>query len=47
MKEFIEIMAKDIMSENFTKREYIVYGILAPLGMIAIIGLVGWIDAIL
>ena len=47
MKEFIEIMAKDIMSENFTKREYIVYGILVPLGMIAIIGLVGWIDEIL
>ena len=47
MKEFLEIMGKDIMSENFTKREYIVYGILTPLGMIAIIGLVGWIDAIL
>ena len=47
MKEFFEIMKKDIMSENFTKREYIVYGILTPLGMIAIIGLVGWIDAIL
>jgi len=40
-------MAGDILSENFTKREYLVYGILAPLGMIAIIGLVGWIDAIL
>lgn len=47
MKEFLEIMKKDIMSENFTMREYLVYGILAPLGMIAIIGLVGWIDAIL
>lgn len=47
MKEFIEIMTKDIMSENFTKREYIVYGILTPLGMIAIIGIMGWIDAIL
>jgi len=40
-------MAGDILSENFTKREYLVYGILAPLGMIAIIGLVGWIDAII
>ena len=47
MKEFIEIMAKDIMNENFSKREYLVYGILAPIGMIAIIGLVGWIDAII
>lgn len=40
-------MAGDILSENFTMKEYVVYGILAPLGMIAIIGLVGWIDAIL
>jgi len=47
MKDFWKIMAGDILSENFTKREYLVYGILAPLGMIAIIGLVGWIDAIL
>ncbi len=47
MKDFFKIMAGDILSENFTKREYLVYGILAPLGMIAIIGLVGWIDAIL
>lgn len=47
MKEFFKIMAGDILCENFTKREYLVYGILAPLGMIAIIGLVGWIDAIL
>ncbi len=40
-------MMKDILKENFTRKEYIVYGIITPLGMIAIIGLVGWIDAIL
>ena len=40
-------MMKDILKDNFTRKEYIVYGILAPLGMIAIIGIVGWIDAIL
>lgn len=27
MKEFLEIMGKDILSENFSKRECLVYGI--------------------
>ena len=31
MKKFIEIMGKDILSENFTRRDYVVYGIVAPL----------------
>jgi hypothetical protein len=35
MKELFEIMMKDILSEDFTKREYIIYGIMAPLGLIA------------
>ena len=28
-------MMKDILSDDFTKREYIIYGIMAPLGLIA------------
>ena len=28
-------MMKDILSENFTKREYVIYGIVAPLGLLA------------
>lgn len=35
MKELFEIMMKDILSENFTKREYVIYGIVAPLGLLA------------
>lgn len=35
MKELFEIMMKDIISENFTKREYVIYGIVAPLGLLA------------
>lgn len=35
MKELFEIMMKDIHSENFTKREYVIYGIVAPLALIA------------
>ena len=39
MKEFLEIMGKDIMSENFTSREYVVYGIVAPLVLLLVCGL--------
>ena len=39
MKEFLEIMGKDIMSENFTRREYVIYGIVAPLVLVLLCGL--------
>lgn len=41
MKEFLEIMKKDIMSENFTRREYVVYGIVVPVVLVLVCGLVG------
>ena len=41
MKEFLKIMGKDIMSENFTRREYVVYGIVAPLVLVLVCGLAG------
>lgn len=41
MKEFYEIMRKDIMSENFTRKEYVVYGIVAPLVLVLLCGLAG------
>jgi hypothetical protein len=36
MKKFFEIMGKDILSENFTRREYVVYGIVAPLVLVLV-----------
>lgn len=36
MKEFFNIMAKDILSESFTKKDYVIYGIIAPMALIAI-----------
>jgi hypothetical protein len=36
MKKFMEIMGKDILSENFTRREYVVYGIVAPLVLVLV-----------
>ena len=44
MKEFLKIMGKDILSENFTRKEYIVYGILVPLVLVAIMALSGWLE---
>lgn len=36
MKKFFEIMGKDILSENFTRRDYVVYGIVAPLVLVLV-----------
>ena len=44
MKELIEILLKDIKEENFSKREYIVYGILTPLVLVGIMALAGWLE---
>lgn len=41
MKEFLKIMGKDIMSENFTRKEYVMYGIVAPLVLMLLCGLIG------
>ena len=41
MKDFLEIMGKDILSENFTRKEYVVYGIIAPLVLVLMCVLAG------
>lgn len=40
-------MAGDILSENFTRREYVVYGIIAPLALVAIMLFGGWVESAL
>ena len=47
MKEFFEIIGKDILKEDFTKREYIVYGVIAPLVLVALMAFAGWLDSLL
>lgn len=47
MKDFFKIMAGDILSENFTKKEYVVYGVIAPLALVAIMLFAGWIESAL
>lgn len=36
MKKIFEILSKDIHNEQFTAKECIVYGVLAPLGLVAV-----------
>ena len=43
MRDFLKIMEKDIQSENFTKREPYVYGIIAPVALVVILGIAGWL----
>lgn len=44
MKELIEILLKDIKDENFSKREYIVYGLLTPIVLVALMAIAGWLE---
>ena len=46
MKEFLRIMGKDIYDEHFTKREYVIYGILTPIVLVAIMALAGWLETL-
>lgn len=34
MREFVDIMLKDYMKEDFSRREWIIYGVIAPLFLI-------------
>lgn len=36
MRKFFDIMARDIMAEHFTAGEWIVYGVVVPLGMVTV-----------
>lgn len=44
MKELLQFFKEDISGENFTMREKVVYGILLPIGCIAIAILGGLIE---
>ena len=44
MKEFFRIMGKDIMKEKFTTKEYIIYGVVYPLALVAVMFIAGWME---
>lgn len=41
MKELFNVIEKDIQSENFTKKECIIFGIIAPLAAVVAMGVAG------
>jgi hypothetical protein len=44
MKKFFDIMRKDILSEHFTNKELVIYGILTPIVLFAIMAVAGWLE---
>lgn len=45
MKEFLNMMEKDYQVEDFTKKEIVVFGIIAPIIIFAILAIIGWLDS--
>lgn len=43
MKNFIKVMRGDLLKENFTVKEFVVYGVVIPLVFFIAIGVVGFI----
>lgn len=46
MKDFFKTWEKDIQKDGFTKKECIIYGIIAPIVLFAIMALAGWMDSL-
>jgi hypothetical protein len=45
MKELVEIVKKDILKEDFSRKELVIFGIVAPLAMTLLMGFIGWLDS--
>lgn len=46
MKEFLEIMGMDILAENFSRKQMVVYGVIVPIVFIALMAIAGWMDSV-
>lgn len=44
MKEMLKVFEKDYLEENFTMKEKIVYGVVAPVVLIVVTILGGWLE---
>ena len=47
MKEFFNVMFEDMKQEGFTKKEFVIYGVVVPVAFIATLGIAGWIEQML
>ena len=43
MKELFEVFSKDIESEQFTKREVIIFAVVVPVAFVLVCGFAGWL----
>lgn len=46
MKEFMNTMEKDYQKENFTKTEMMIYGVLVPMALVAVMAIAGWLESL-
>ena len=46
MKEFLNMMEKDYKSEDFTMKEIVVFGVIAPIVILTVLAIIGWLDSI-
>ena len=46
MKKFLDVFMKDIISEEFTAKECLVFGIVVPVVLVLIMGFAGWMDTL-
>lgn len=44
MDNFIEMLRNDLRTEGFTTKEFWLYGVFAPVAVLIIIGLAGWLS---
>lgn len=46
MKEMLDLLEKDIRKEHFSECELLVYGIIAPIVLIIIMAIAGWMETL-
>ena len=46
MKKFLNVFMKDIISEEFTAKECLVFGVVVPVVLVLIMGFAGWMESL-
>lgn len=46
MFEGLKKMRDDLKFEGFTRKEFWIYGVAAPLGLIAVMAVAGWLETL-
>lgn len=47
MKNLLALLSEDYKDEHFTRFEFMLYGILYPVGLIAVMCLAGWLETLM